>query len=118
MQNKEKSEYDTVMSEYYGDEQVTALINLKVDTKDADRIADRIAAQDAVEELFLVTGDTDIVAKVKFQSYGQLKRFLIDIISNTPGVKESKTLMAVTTFKENGELKYESNPDEETETGQ
>ncbi len=118
MQNKEKSEYDTVMSEYYGDDQVTALINLKVDTKEADRIAARIAAHDAVEELFLVTGDTDVVAKVKFQNYGQLKRFLIDIISNIPGVKESKTLMAVTTFKENGELKYESGSEEETEAGQ
>ena len=66
MHNREKSEYDSVISNYFGDEQVTALINLKVETKDADIIAEAIAEQDAVDDVYLVTGDTDIVAAVKF----------------------------------------------------
>jgi DNA-binding Lrp family transcriptional regulator len=107
MQNREKSEYDTVMSSYFGDEQVTALINLKVETKDADVIAEAIAENDAVDDVYLVTGDTDIVAVVKFQTYGQLKRFLMETITSIPGVKESKTSMVVTTFKKGGELKVE-----------
>ncbi len=107
MQNREKSEYDTVMSSYFGDEQVTALINLKVETKDADIIAEAIAEHDAVDDVYLVTGDTDIVAVVKFDTYGQLKRFLMDTVTSIPGVKESKTFMVVTTFKKGGELRYE-----------
>jgi len=54
-----------------------------------------------------VTGDTDIIAKVKFQSYDQLKKFLINSISSIDGVKDIKTLMVVTTFKERGEIKFE-----------
>lgn len=107
MQEKEKTEYDTVMSNYYGDDQVTSLINLKIDTKEADAIAERISEYEVVEDVFLVTGDTDIIAKVKFQNYNQLKRFLVEKIANIQGIKEIKTMMVVMTFKERGELKTE-----------
>ncbi|MBC7108310.1 MAG: Lrp/AsnC ligand binding domain-containing protein [Methanomassiliicoccales archaeon] len=108
LQEKERTEYDTVMSNYYGDDQVTSLINLKIDTKDADAIAERISEYEVVEDVFLVTGDTDIIAKVKFQNYNQLKRFLVEKIANIQGIKEIKTMMVVMTFKERGELKTES----------
>jgi Lrp/AsnC family transcriptional regulator, leucine-responsive regulatory protein len=107
LQENEKSEYEAVMSTYYGDDQVTALINLKVDTKDADKIAERISGYLLVEDVFLVTGDTDIVAKVKVQTYNQLKRFIVDDLSKIAGVKDTKTLMVVSTFKERGDLKFE-----------
>jgi DNA-binding Lrp family transcriptional regulator len=107
MQNREKSEYDTVISTYFGDDQVTAMINLKVETKDADTIAERIAENEDVDDVYLVTGDTDIVAIVRFQTYAQLKRFLVETITSIPGVKETKTSMVVTTFKQGGELKFE-----------
>jgi DNA-binding Lrp family transcriptional regulator len=107
MQNREKSDYDSVISSYFGDEQVTALINLKVETKEADVIAEAIAQNDAVDDVYLVTGDVDVVAVVKFDTYVQLKRFLMETVSSIPGIKESKTSMVVTTFKKNGELKFE-----------
>jgi len=107
LQENEKSEYEAVMSTYYGDDQVTALINLKVDTKDADKIAEKISGHLLVEDVFLVTGDTDIVAKVKVQTYNQLKKFIVDDLSKIAGVKDTKTLMVVSTFKERGELKFE-----------
>ena len=47
------------------------------------------------------------MAVVKFDSYPKLKRFLMETVSNIPGIKESKTSMVVTTFKKNGELKFE-----------
>jgi len=99
VQENEKSEYEAVIATYYGDDQVTALINLKVDTKDAEKIAEKISGYLVVEDVFLVTGDTDIVAKVK--------RFLVDDLSNINGVKDTKTLMVVSTFKERGDLKFE-----------
>lgn len=107
MMNQEKSDIDKIISSYFGDEQVTAMISLKVETKEADVIAEAIAENDAVDYVYLVTGETDIVALVKFQTYGQLKRFLMETITSIPGVKETKTSMVVTTFKEGGELKYE-----------
>jgi Lrp/AsnC family leucine-responsive transcriptional regulator len=113
MQEKDKTDYDSVMSTYYGDDQVTALINLKVDTKDADTIAEKVAGFLMVEDVFLVTGDTDIVAKVKFHNYNQLKGFLVDDLSSIAGVKETRTLMVVTTFKERGELKFDTGEEKE-----
>ena len=107
MQKQEKIEHDSVMSTYYGDDQVSAIITLKVDTKEADAIAERISEFKVVEDVFLVTGDTDIILKVKFKSYNQLKEFLIDRISSIQGIKDIRTLMVVTTFKEKGELRYE-----------
>jgi len=86
------------------EEYITAIINLKVDTKDADIIAERVAEFELVEDVFLVTGDTDIVVKTKFRSYHDLKSFLVDDLSNIDGVRDTKTLMVVTTFKESGKL--------------
>ncbi|HOQ25557.1 MAG TPA: Lrp/AsnC ligand binding domain-containing protein [Methanomassiliicoccaceae archaeon] len=116
MQNRERSDYDSVISSYFGEGQVTAVINLKVETKDADVIAEAIAEHANVEALYLVTGETDLIAVVRFQSYPQLKRFLTESITSIPGVKESKTAMVVTTFKEGGELKYEAFPAESSST--
>lgn len=107
MQNRERSDYDSVISSYFGDDKVTALLNLKVETKEADVIAEAIAEYDAVDDVYLVTGDVDIVAVVKFDTYAQLKTFLMDKVSCIPGIKESKTSMVVTTFKQGGDLKYE-----------
>lgn len=107
MQEGGRTEMDEVISNYYGDDQVTALINLKVDTKDVDKIAERVSGFLQVEDVFLVTGDTDIVAKVKVQTYNQLKRFIVEDLSKIDGVKDTKTLMVVSTFKERGELRFE-----------
>lgn len=108
MQGEEKENVEAVMSSYYGEDSVTAIINLKVDTKFADVIAQKVSGFSIVEDVFLVTGDTDIVVKTKFRNYNQLKRFLVDEISTINGVKDTKTLMVVTTFKERGEVKIES----------
>ncbi|MDD1764833.1 MAG: Lrp/AsnC ligand binding domain-containing protein [Methanomassiliicoccales archaeon] len=117
MLEKEKSEYENVISTYYGDDQVTALITLKIDTKDAEAVAERISEYDVVEDVFLVTGDTDVMAKVKFQNYNQLKRFLVEKVANVQGVKDIKTLMVVMTFKERGELKVEPTIEKSSEGG-
>jgi DNA-binding Lrp family transcriptional regulator len=112
LKNRERTEYDSVISSYFGEDQVTAVINLKVETKDADVIAEAISEHANVEALYLVTGETDVVAVVRFQNYPQLKRFLMETVTSIPGVKESKTAMVVTTFKEGGEIRYETAPSE------
>ena len=87
MQENEKTEYEAVMSTYYGDDQVTALINLKVDTKDVDKIAERAAKSSSVSVLSLVL--TEMQAKSPAQRrVDALKRILGDI-SWTRGRKSS-----------------------------
>ena len=100
----EKDEdYERMLSNYYGEEQVLALIMLKIDTKEADNIAKTVAQFEKVEELFMVTGDVDIILKARFENYKNLKSFVLDSLAPVNGIKETKTLMVVTTYKENGQ---------------
>lgn len=95
---------ESVMSSYYGNDSVTAIVQLKVDTKEADTIALTVAKHEAVFDVYMVTGDADIVVKAKFKNYSNVKKFLVDSLGAIKGVKELKTMMVVTAFKENGRL--------------
>jgi DNA-binding Lrp family transcriptional regulator len=99
---------DLALSALYGEDSVAAVITLKVDTKEADRIAKEVAKFDAIQDVFLVTGDTDIVAKARFVNYKGLKDFVLSKLAPIPGIKDTKTLMVVTTYKEGGAVKEQS----------
>ena len=98
----EGSDLDKVMSNYYGEDQVAAIITVKADTKEAENIAVRIAKFDLIEDVFLVTGDTDIIVKARFENYVGLKEFVLKSLAPIKGIKDTKTLMVVTTYKERG----------------
>ncbi len=104
--SKEGSDYDSIISSYYGDDQVTAMICVKVETKDVDLIAEAISKNNSVDDVYILTGETDIMAMVRFNTYKELKSFLIET-DGIPGVKETNTSMVVTTFKRSGESFFE-----------
>ena len=101
----EKADYEGVMSRYYGDDAVKSIIQLKVETKEADAIAEKVAQLPEIEDLFLVTGDADLIAKTSFENYNALKKFLVERLSQIEGIRDTKTLMVVTTFKERGKVR-------------
>ena len=102
----EKNEdYDRILATYYGENQVVAVMMLKIDTKEAEEIAKMIAKFEAVEEVFMVTGEVDIILKAKFENYKALKTFILDLNTDR-GIKETKTMTVVTPFKENGTLLF------------
>jgi DNA-binding Lrp family transcriptional regulator len=102
----EKNEdYERILSTYYGENQVVAMMMLKIDTKEAENIAKMISKFDVVEELFMVTGDVDIILKAKFQNYKALKTFILDL-NTVSGIKETKTMTVVTPFKEGGTILF------------
>lgn len=107
MEEKDKKEYEEVISSYYGGDTVAALVTFKIDTKGSDQVAQRIANHPNIEDVFLVTGDTDIIAKARFPNYAALKKFIVDDVAEIDGVKETRTFMVVTTFKERGEIKLD-----------
>ena len=104
---EEKADYEGVISRYYGDESVKTIIQLKVETKDADVVAEKVARLPEIEDLFLVTGDADLIAKAGFENYSALKKFIVERLSKIDGVRDTKTLMVVTTFKERGKVRSE-----------
>lgn len=98
------SEYEKDISQYYGDDKVTAIITLRVDTKEVDRVARQISENPAVRDLFLVTGDTDLVLKATFRNYQEFKEFVVGTVGGIKGVIDTSTGMVVTKYKENREL--------------
>lgn len=94
--------YDEIMARYYGEESVLAMILLKVDAKELENTATELVKFKNVEDVFLVTGDTDIVLKVRFGNYNELKEFVVGSLANIKGLKESKTLLVVTSYKDCG----------------
>jgi DNA-binding Lrp family transcriptional regulator len=105
MTEDDRSARDKILADYYGDEKVTALIMLKVDTQNVESLASEISTTKEVEDVFLVTGDIDIIVKTKFDNYDACNDFVINSIRSLTGVKDTKTLMVVTTYKEKGVMK-------------
>ncbi len=94
---------ESAFTKVWGDEHVVALIALKVETSEADNVAAEVARFVEAEDVFLVTGDTDIFLKVRFPHYEELKEFVLHRLPSVRGIRETKTLLVVTAYKESGE---------------
>ena len=96
---------ESAFTKVWGEEHVVALIALKVETAEADVAASEVAKFAEVEDVFLVTGDTDIFLKVRFPHYDGLKEFVLRRLPAVRGIRETKTLLVVTAYKEGGETR-------------
>jgi len=94
---------ESAFTKVWGDEHVVALVALKVETSEADYVASEVAKFPEVEDDFLVTGDTDIYLKARFPHYDELKEFVLHRLPAVRGIRETKTLLVVTAYKEGGE---------------
>ncbi|MGC8992737.1 MAG: Lrp/AsnC family transcriptional regulator [Thermoplasmata archaeon] len=83
---------------------ITAIVSLKVSTEKIDDVAKNLKDYVNVEDLFLVTGDTDIIMKVKFLNYKDLKEFIVDKVGRMEGVQDTSTMIVVASYKEKGIL--------------
>ena len=97
---------ENAFTKVWGDDHVVALIALKVETAEADTVASEVARFAEVEDVFLVTGDTDIFLKVRFPNYDELKDFVLHRLPAVRGIRETKTLLVVTAYKEAGETRH------------
>ncbi len=97
---EENEEYEEVISSYYEGRGVSSIISMKVDTKKVDRVAEELSNSDNVEDVFLVTGDFDLILKARFRDYDHMKSFLLDKASELEGIEEFKSMMIITTYKE------------------
>ena len=96
----QERDFEKVVESYFDDEPaVRTLIHVNVDTKYADTIAQQLADLDEITDVLLVTGDIDLVVKARFDSYTELKNFILKEISGIKGIKETKTFLIVSTYK-------------------
>ncbi len=80
---------------------VTAIVGLTVDISRVENIAADIVSEPHVEDVFVITGNFDILVKVRFPDYNEFQRYMLNKLSKISGVKESKTMMVVSIKKEN-----------------
>ena len=98
------SDKERDLSQYYAEQRtVEAIILLKVDTAQADDIANKLASFPQIQHAYLVTGEDDIILKAAFRTYRELKDFIIKSLAPLPGLEDTKTMMVVTTYKEGGQ---------------
>ncbi len=92
-------EHEQTIEKYYGSD-VLVMMSLKIDTSKTEEIASKMAQIGSIEEIYLVTGDIDILAKARFKDYSEMRDLIISQIGPIPGVKETKTMVVVSAFKE------------------
>ncbi len=93
---------DSIMNEYYEKHIVTALIGITCDTSKIEEVSKALVNYNNVEDVFLTTGDFDIIVKVKFPEYSNLKDFILNSISKLDGVTKTESMLVVSTYKERG----------------
>jgi DNA-binding Lrp family transcriptional regulator len=98
------SHLDIELDRYYDKKIVTALVGLRVDVSKVENIAAEIVSDAHVEDVFVVTGDFDIMVKVRFPDYGEFQKYILNRLSKVQGVKDSKTMMVISIKKENNRV--------------
>ncbi|MEM0156076.1 MAG: Lrp/AsnC ligand binding domain-containing protein [Thermoplasmataceae archaeon] len=95
------------LGEYYKQKIVTAIIGIEADINSVDRIMKEVSNFNNVEDEYVVTGEYDIILKVRYPDYSGLQKFLVDNLGKIPGVKKTKTMMALSVVKEAGKKMME-----------
>ena len=61
---------------YYQNKIVTAVIGVETDVNKVEAVAKGIIGHNSVEDAFIVTGEYDIILKVRFPEFWALQEFL------------------------------------------
>ncbi len=80
----------TNFKEYYDNKIVTAMIGIEADINMVEDIGEKIAENKNVEEIMVVTGDYDLLIKVRFPDYQTLEKFIVRELNNIQGIKNQK----------------------------
>ncbi|MGC8561992.1 MAG: Lrp/AsnC family transcriptional regulator [Thermoplasmata archaeon] len=81
---------------------VTAMVHLKADTAKIETISASLSELNFVEDIYLTTGNWDMILKVRFPNVNQMKNFLVKDLRNVDGIKDSYTSMVINIFKDRG----------------
>lgn len=99
----EIEELTATMGKYYGERIVTALIGIESDVNKVDKVASAVTKFSNVEDVFVITGDYDILLKVRFPHYDDFQNFLVMDLGKLDGVRRIKTMMVLSIKKEMGQ---------------
>ncbi len=81
---------------------VTAMVHLKADTAKIENISASLSELNFIEDIYLVTGNWDMILKVRFPDVNQMRNFLVKELRKVDGIKDSYTSMVINIFKDRG----------------
>ncbi len=99
----EIEELTATMGKYYGERIVTALVGIECDVNKVEKVSSAVTDFQNVEDAFVVTGDYDIVLKVRFPHYDEFQQFLVESLGKIDGVRRMRTMMVLNIKKEMGQ---------------
>jgi len=100
----DSSKYKSIIEKYYEGQKVRAMVTLQIEGGKGDEIALLLSKNRNVRDVFLVTGDVDIVVKVSFDCTEKLLDFILNGVSKLDGVLDTNTMMILTSYKEQGRV--------------
>ena len=77
---------------------ITAIVMVKCDVDRIPEAAQGIADLEWVREVYSVTGDVDLIARVKVSKYENLADVIADGMAKVPGVTTLRTHVAFRTY--------------------
>ncbi|WP_068431907.1 Lrp/AsnC family transcriptional regulator [Piscicoccus intestinalis] len=77
---------------------ISAIVLINADVARIPEVAQAIAEQSGVSEVYSVTGDCDLIAMVRVRDHDQLADVIADRINKTPGITQTRTHIAFRTY--------------------
>lgn len=74
---------------------VTAYIMVKANTGEADRLRQQIGELGGVEDIHIVAGDVDLIAKITVENPTQVKDVVATGIQGIRGVEDTRTYITM-----------------------
>ena len=78
------------------------MVHLKADTSKIETISASLSELNFIEDIYLVTGNWDMILKVRFPDVNQMRNFLVKDLRKVDGIKDSYTSMVISIFKDRG----------------
>jgi DNA-binding Lrp family transcriptional regulator len=72
----------------------TAIVHIDCATDSIPEVAEALAAQDGVSEVYSVAGNADLIAIVRVSRFDDIAEVIAGRISKTPGVVNTETYVA------------------------
>jgi DNA-binding Lrp family transcriptional regulator len=74
---------------------VLAYVMVKAHTGDADRLREEITGLGGVDEVHIVAGDVDLIAKLQVDSPDDVREIAANTIRSLDGVEDTRTYVAM-----------------------
>ena len=100
----ESDDIEGSLVKYYDGRAVNAIVGIKSEMDKVDSLSKALAGNPSIQDVFIVTGDFDIIIKVRFPEFWNLHEFLVDELIRLPGVRETKTMMVLAAPKDSGNM--------------